>query len=88
MSALLKPQPSTKGNDPGSFTIPITIGKFQSASALLDLGVAINVIPTSMIVQLVNRTTRKPEGLLEDILVKVKDLITPADFYVLDTSYK
>lgn len=41
-----------------------------------------------MIVQLVNRTIRKPEELLEDILVKVKDLIIPIDFYVLNMSHE
>ena len=101
VSALFKPQLPIKCADPGSFNIPCTIGKLNIASALLDLGAAINVMPmsvyttlginsikeTSMIIQLADRTTRKPYGLLEDILVKVKDLVFPADFYVLDMSH-
>ncbi|XP_028756059.1 uncharacterized protein LOC114715386 [Neltuma alba] len=102
VSALFKPHLPVKCSDPGSFTIPCTIGKLNIASALLDLGAAINVMPlsiytslginsikdTSMIIQLVDRSIRRPHGLLEDILVKVKDLIFPADFYVLDMSHE
>ncbi|XP_028798908.1 uncharacterized protein LOC114754298 [Neltuma alba] len=66
--------------------------------ALLDLGASINVMPrsmyeslqikslkpTTMMLQLADRTIRYPYNFLEDILVKVKDLVIPADFYVLD----
>ncbi|RDX98907.1 hypothetical protein CR513_18122, partial [Mucuna pruriens] len=65
---------------------------------MLDLGVSINVIPTSiykalnfsdleptrMTIQLVNRSIVQPLGILEDVLVQVNELIFPADFYVLD----
>jgi len=97
VSALFKPQLPIKCQDPGSFTIPCTIGKITVNGALLDLGAAINVMPksvydsldlkvqkTSMILQLADRTLRYPIGIVEDILVKVKDLVFPADFYVLD----
>ncbi|XP_028768551.1 uncharacterized protein LOC114726152 [Neltuma alba] len=100
--ALFKPHLPVKCFDPGSFTIPCTIGKLNIATALLDLGAAINVMPlsiytslginsikdTSMIIQLADRSIRRPHGLLEDILVKVKDLIFPTDFYVLDMSHE
>ena len=43
-----------------------------------------NARDTSVILQLADRTTRKPYGFIEDILVKVKSLVFPADFYVLD----
>ncbi|XP_028800455.1 uncharacterized protein LOC114755749 [Neltuma alba] len=75
-------------------------GRTTIPKALLDLGAAINVIPrsmfeslqikslkpTTMMLQLdrTDRTMRYPHGFLEDILVKVKDLVIPADFYVLD----
>ncbi|XP_028801054.1 uncharacterized protein LOC114756292 [Neltuma alba] len=102
VSTLFKPHLPVKCFDLGSFTIPCTIGKLNIASALLDLGAAINVIPlsiytslginsikdTSMIIQLADRSIRRPHGLLEDILVKVKYLIFPADFYVLDMSHE
>ena len=100
VSALFKPQLPVKCQDPGSFTIPCTLGKITIGGALLDLGAAINVMPksvyqalgvknlkpTSVVLQLADRTIRYPDGIVEDILVKVKDLVFPADFYVLDMS--
>ncbi|XP_027174516.1 uncharacterized protein LOC113774148 [Coffea eugenioides] len=63
-----------------------------------DPGASINVMPKSMyaslnlgplkeieiIIQLADRTNAYPDGLIEDVLVKVNELIFPADFYVLD----
>ena len=37
-----------KLKDPGSFTIPITIGKTKFGKAMLDLGAFINVMPYSV----------------------------------------
>ena len=65
----------------------------------MDLGAAINVMPktvynslnieglkdTGLILQLADKSSRRPLGIVEDVLVKVKDLIFPADFFVLDT---
>ena len=68
---------------------------------MLDLGAAINVMPssvckslglessmkpTSMTIQLADRTLRRPIGIVEDLLVQVKDLLIPADFYIMDMS--
>ncbi|XP_071926165.1 uncharacterized protein [Coffea arabica] len=39
---------------------------------------------TGIIIQLANRTNAYPDGLVEDVLVKINDLVFPADFYVLD----
>nr|XP_027102729.1 uncharacterized protein LOC113723971 [Coffea arabica] len=39
---------------------------------------------TGIIIQLADRTNAYPDGLVEDVLVKVNDLVFPADFYVLD----
>ncbi|XP_028805003.1 uncharacterized protein LOC114759930 [Neltuma alba] len=98
VSAIFKPQLPIKCADLGSFTIPCTVGPLNITNALLDLRAAINVMPislytslgiqtiksTSMLIKLADRTIRKPKGLLEDVLVNVKDLVIPADFYVLD----
>ena len=89
-----------KCQDPGSFTIPCTIGKITIGGALLDPGVAINVMPKSVyqalgvknlkpisiVLQLADKMIRYPDRVVEDILIKVKDLVFPADFYVLDMS--
>ena len=40
--------------------------------------------PTSVSLQLVNRSVKYPRGVIEDVLVKVKKLYFPADFIVLD----
>ena len=64
---------------------------------MLDLGSSINVMPksiynsldlgplqpTCITVQLADRSVVYPKGVIEDVLVKVKDLVFPADFYVL-----
>uniref|UniRef100_A0A1S4B756 Uncharacterized protein n=1 Tax=Nicotiana tabacum TaxID=4097 RepID=A0A1S4B756_TOBAC len=62
--------------DPGSFTIPCTIGNFAFAKALCDLGANINLMPlaiykrlgigrarlTSMLLQLADRIVKRPFG--------------------------
>ncbi|RDY13418.1 hypothetical protein CR513_01671, partial [Mucuna pruriens] len=87
-----------KYRDPGIFSVPCTIGECTFADAMLDLGASINVMPTSiyrslnfgdleptgMTIQLANRSNLQPLGVLEDVLVQVNKLISPADFYVLD----
>ncbi|XP_073153567.1 uncharacterized protein [Henckelia pumila] len=39
---------------------------------------------TEIVIQMADRSTIYPRGLLEDVLVQVENLIFPADFYVLD----
>ncbi|XP_016722883.1 uncharacterized protein [Gossypium hirsutum] len=39
---------------------------------------------TSVIIQLGDRSVVHPEGVLEDVLVKVNELIFPEDFYIID----
>jgi hypothetical protein len=87
-----------KLKDPGSFTIPCKIGDQLFDRALLDLGASINLLPytvyetlglgelqpTSITLQLADRSIKRPRGILEDVLVKVDQFILPADFIVLD----
>ena len=98
VSALIQPSLPQKCKDPGTFTIPCTIGNSTFGDALLDLGASINVMPSSVykslnlgelkptgvVIQLANRSTAHPAGVLEDVLVQVNKLIFPADFYILD----
>ncbi|KAI9076990.1 hypothetical protein K1719_041066 [Acacia pycnantha] len=72
VSALIQPTMPRKCKDPGTFSIPCLID---------GLG---PLRPTGVIVQLANRSSAHPSGLVEDVLVKVNDLIFPADFYILD----
>jgi len=41
--------------------------------------------PTSVVIQLANRSVAHPAGFIEDVLVQVGELIFPADFYIFDT---
>jgi len=42
---------------------------------------------TKTILQLADRSTRAPEGLVEDVLIKVGEFIYPVDFVVLETEF-
>ena len=64
--------------------------------ALLDLGVSVNLItfsvyqklglgelkPTSITLQLANRSVRESRGIVEDVLVKIEQFYYPIDFIV------
>ena len=87
-----------KMQDPGSFTIPCTIGNFEFKKALCDSGASINLIPlsvvkrlnlgeltpTNMTLQMADITMEQPEGVLEDVLIKVGKFIFLVDFVVMD----
>nr|XP_027060970.1 uncharacterized protein LOC113687591 [Coffea arabica] len=98
VSAVLQRKLPSKCRDPGRFTVTCRIGNTLIRNTLLDLGASINVMPKSMyaslnlgplketeiIIQLADRTNAYPDGLVENVLVKVNELIFSADFYVLD----
>ena len=48
----------------------------------LSLG---ELTPINMTLEMVNRTMAQPEGVLEDVLIKVGKFIFPMDFVVMDT---
>ncbi|XP_070023167.1 uncharacterized protein [Nicotiana sylvestris] len=87
-----------KLSNPGSFMIPCTIGNFAFAKALCDLGASINLMPlaiykrlgigrarpTSMLLQLADRTVKRPSGILDDVLIQVGKFVFPIDFVILD----
>ncbi|XP_038880374.1 uncharacterized protein LOC120072024 [Benincasa hispida] len=84
--------------DPGSFSVPCSIGRLDVRHALCDLGASINLMPlsifkklgigeaqpTSVTLQLVDRIIKYPEGKIEDVLVKVDNFIFPVDVIILD----
>ncbi|KAL9232289.1 hypothetical protein vseg_007415 [Gypsophila vaccaria] len=47
-SALLQKQPPKKEEDPGSFSIPCTIGTIMIDKALSDLGASVSVMPLAI----------------------------------------
>ena len=97
-SAVIKKNLREKMKDPGSFTIPCTIGGFEIQKALCDSGASINLMPlsiarklslgeltpTTVTLQTADRTMAKPEGIIEDVLVKVGKFVFPVDFIILD----
>ena len=97
-SAVIQRSKPEKMKDPGSFTIPCTIGKVEFKEALVDSSASINLMPlsvvqrlslgeltpTSVTLQMADRTMEKPEGVLEDVPVKVGQFVFPVDFIILN----
>ncbi|XP_062103661.1 uncharacterized protein LOC133814756 [Humulus lupulus] len=97
-SAILKRQLPKKLKDPESFIIPCVIGEVHIEKALCDLGASTNLIPlsifwklnlgevtpTTISLQLVDRSLTYPRGIIEDVLVKIDRFIYLVDFVVLD----
>uniref|UniRef100_A0A1S4D634 Uncharacterized protein n=1 Tax=Nicotiana tabacum TaxID=4097 RepID=A0A1S4D634_TOBAC len=97
-SAVVTRPIAEKLSNPRSFTILCTIGNFAFAKALCDLGASINLMPlavykrlgirrarpTSMLLQLANRTVKRPSGILDDVLIQVGKFVFPVDFVILD----
>ena len=81
----------------------VQIGKTMIPQVLVDLGVAINIMTletsqllqlnntirdTPTILELVDHSTIKPEGVVEDLVISVESWNYPADFVVLQTKTK
>jgi len=97
---LNKLPPKLKG--PGSFIISYTIGNSYFEKALCDLGASINLMPlsvfrtlglgklkpTTVSLQLANKSIKYLRGVIEYMLVKVEKLYFPADFIVVGMEEK
>ncbi|XP_042067165.1 uncharacterized protein LOC121810465 [Salvia splendens] len=84
----------SKRTDPEMFTLPIIIGDFKIEHAMCDLGASINVLPfsvykkltgvrlvdTKVVIQLADRSCISPEGVLENVIVRVHDFLYPYRF--------
>ncbi|KAK8346245.1 hypothetical protein V6Z12_A07G201000 [Gossypium hirsutum] len=98
VSTLLQQKIFPKYKNQCMFSISCKIVSVGIKKAMCDLGASINVMPlsiykllnagplkeTGVIIQLVDRSVVHPEGVLEDVLVKVNELIFPTDFYIID----
>ena len=96
-SAIIQKNLPLKMKDLGSFTIPCTIGNYEFDRALCDSSASINMMPlsvvkrlslgeltpTTMALQMENRSMDQSEGILEDVLIKVGKFIFPVDFVVI-----
>ena len=97
-SAIISNKLPLKRKHPGSLTIPCSVGNLKFQKALCDSGASINLMPlsiyrklglgeakpTSIRLQLADRTVKEPEGIVEDVLVRAGKFIFPVDFVVLD----
>ncbi|XP_061360631.1 uncharacterized protein LOC133304597 [Gastrolobium bilobum] len=97
-SAIIQKKLSPKLKDPGSFSIPIAIGNIKVGKALCDLGASINLMslfmcralgikelkPTTVSLQLADRSIRRLYGVIEDVLVKIENFIFLANFVILN----
>ena len=96
-SAIIQQKLPAKMKDPGSFTIPCSIGKYEFKKALCDSGASINLMPLSVVqrlslgeltpititLQMADRSMAQQEGILEDVLVKVGKFVFLVDFIVM-----
>ncbi|GJV78805.1 hypothetical protein Tco_1514675 [Tanacetum coccineum] len=87
-----------KEQDPGSFILPCSIGKLDFKNALADLGARISVMPLSMYkrlgigklkpinmaIEMADRTKCTPMGIVENLLIKIDNIIFLVDFVILD----
>jgi hypothetical protein len=99
VSYLIQHNTPPKFKDPGSPTISCIIGQSEIDKALLDLEAGVNLLPylvyqqlgleelkpTTVILQLADRSIKKPRGVIEDVIIKVDKFFFPEDFIVLDT---
>ncbi|OMO62746.1 reverse transcriptase [Corchorus capsularis] len=100
-SAILQRKLPPKLKDPGSFIIPCYFGELSVVKCLADLGASINLMPlslykklgleglkpTTIALQLADRSVRYPVDIVEDLLVKVGKLIFPVDILVMEMEY-
>nr|GEU64249.1 reverse transcriptase domain-containing protein [Tanacetum cinerariifolium] len=96
-AVLLKKLPEKLG-DADKFLIPCDFSRMDECLALANLGASINLMPlsvwnklsflelspTCMTLELVDRSISRPVGVIEDVFVKVGTFHFPADFVVVD----
>ncbi|XP_024014048.1 uncharacterized protein LOC112088123 [Eutrema salsugineum] len=98
VSAVIQNQIPEKLTDPGSFVLDCSIFTDRFKRSLCDLGSSVNLMPYSVAVNLgmtdfkptrislilADRSRRIPEGVLEDVPIKIGDCMIPTDFVVLE----
>ena len=99
VSAVIEQKTPCKYKDPGCPTITCHIGTHEFDQALLDLEASVNLMPysidlllglaeikpTSIVLQLADRSVRRPRGIVKDVLIPIDKFYYPVDFLVLDT---
>ncbi|XP_058002322.1 uncharacterized protein LOC131179484 [Hevea brasiliensis] len=97
-NAILQNKLPLKLKDPGSFSVPYLIGNMNINKALYDLGASVSLMPlsiyqklnvgelkpTTISLQLVDRSIKYPVGILENIPIKVRKFFILVDFVILE----
>ncbi|RYR34860.1 hypothetical protein Ahy_A10g049908 [Arachis hypogaea] len=97
-SALIQPELPAKRKDPGSFHIPCAIGETMFDRELCDLEASIyllplslvkrlqinDIMPTDVVIRLVDKTQKQAIGVVENVLLKVGKYFLSTDFVILD----
>ncbi|GJW79631.1 pyruvate dehydrogenase (acetyl-transferring) kinase, mitochondrial, partial [Tanacetum coccineum] len=97
-STIIKDALPPKEKDPWIFTLPCSINNMCFDKALADLGASVSVMlystftsiglgklaPTKLIIELADRTVKRPKGIAENVLVRIDNFFFPVDFIVLD----
>ncbi|XP_075104353.1 uncharacterized protein LOC107783747 [Nicotiana tabacum] len=97
-SAILQNKLPQKLGDPESFTISCTVRGAHFEKALCDSGASIKLMPFSIFrklelgemkdtcvsLQLADQSTKRPKGIIENVLVRVDKFVFPVDFIVLE----
>ncbi|GKD54065.1 hypothetical protein Tco_1287452 [Tanacetum coccineum] len=97
-SEILKDALPPKEKDPRSFTLPCSINNICFDKALAGLGASVSVMPysnftnlglgklapTKLIIELTDKTVKRPKGIAENVLVGIDKFVFPVDFIVLD----
>ncbi|XP_015943927.1 uncharacterized protein LOC107469049 [Arachis duranensis] len=97
-SAIIQSKLPKKMPDLGSFQIPCTIGSTTFDKVLCDLCASIYLMPLSVMkklqiqevqptriaLQMIDKSLKHAQGMVENILVKVEKFFFPADFVILD----
>ena len=96
--ATVKRSVHEKLEDPGTFTLPCSIGQLVFNNCLCDLGASVTLMPLSvarkleftqyrpcdLTLILADRSSRKPFGLLQDLPVMINGVEVPTYFVVLE----
>ncbi|XP_006605056.1 uncharacterized protein [Glycine max] len=97
-SAVIQKILPPKHKDLRSVTIPCSIGEVTVGKGLIDLGANINlmplfmcrrlgeleIMPTKMTLQLADQSITRPYRVIEDVLIRVKQMVFLANFMVMD----
>ncbi|XP_070005464.1 uncharacterized protein [Nicotiana sylvestris] len=98
VSSIIATSTVQKKEYPKAFTIPCTVRVRDFVRALCDNGASFNLMllstykqaglgiprPTTMRLQMADRSIKRPVGIVDDVLMKVGKFLLPADFVILD----